>query len=144
MQVVFIVDSTQGRRVVFIKNDGFDFRNGLCIPKVATHVNVFVCDIGKKVGVFLVMQKVVAVHSWLVREETNNSFLGFTDSVAGKLHSPRFHQIGYGQPVVIESVMFNNEMAYPHHPDSFIVAPKHIIADDDRIHGCLNTVRRIA
>ena len=136
-QIVFINNCAQGRRVVSVEDNGFNLGCGFGIPVVAAHVDVLGRDIGKEYRVFLVVQEVVSVHLRLVGGEAHNPFLRLADGVADKTHRTCCHQIGNGQFVLKEGVMFKIKVAHPHHADGFVVAPKHIVADDDRIHGCL-------
>ena len=39
--------------------------------------------------------------------------------------------------------MFKIKVAYSHHMDGFVIAPKHIVADDDRVHGRFYAIRGI-
>ena len=127
-----------------VKNHGFDFGNGVSIPIVASHVDLVFHDVGKQNSIFFVMQEVVSVHPRFIRGIAYNSFLGLADSVAHKYSRACSLQVGQKQLIVKESVILKNEMTHTHHSDSFVITPKHIVSDDQRVHRSLDAVRRIA
>ena len=95
-QIVVVNNSAQGRCVVAIKDNGFNFCSRFSIPIVAAHVDVFGRDVGKENRIFLIVQEVVAVHLRLVRGEAHNPFLRLADGIANKAHGTRGHHIGNG------------------------------------------------
>ena len=129
---------------MLVENHGIDLRRICNIPVIATHVDIFCRDIGKEYCVFLEMKEVVAVYLRLSRGETHNPLFGFADGVAHKTQVACRHQIGNRQFVVIESILFDDQITDANHPDGLVVAPEHIVAYDHRIHGCLDAVGRIA
>ena len=90
------------------------------------------------------MHEVVAVHTRFVGGETHNSFLRLANGVTNKLHRPGCLEVGDGQLITEEGVAFHDKMAYTYHAYSFVIAPKHIVSDDNGIHRGFQAIGRVA
>ena len=89
------------------------------------------------------MQEIIAVHPRPARSEADNPVLRLADGVALKDGRARRKQVGQYQPVFVEGVVLKEQMANAHHADGLVVAPKHVVANHQGVHGRLDAIRRI-